>query len=149
MSKEDRIKAAEQRMAAVLWEHHPVTAAVIARSGVKNQEVFKLLDQIDNSANLTVFDPEDWDLLEAAYEGDFCNDFASELLRQYKAPSRQDLINWVTDRNNPLRPDQWVWILELLSTLGDTKLSLNSYDYGKLLATIGFLTLLTTEGKND
>ena len=148
MSERDKIKAAEHRMAAVLWEHHPVTAAVIAKSGVKNREVFKILDQIDNSANLTVFDPEDWDLLEAAYEGDFCNDFVSELLRQYKAPSRQDLVNWVTDRNNPLRPDQWVWILELLSTLEETELSLNNYDSGKLLAMIGFLTLLTEE-KND
>ena len=147
MNERDRIKAAEQRMAAVLWEHYPVTAAVIARSGVKNREVFKILDQIDNSANLTVFDPEDWDLLEAAYEGDFCNDFASELLRQYKAPSRQDLINWVTDRNNPLHPDQWEWILELLSTLEDAKLSLNNYEYGGLLTMIGFLTLLTEEKK--
>ena len=56
MNESDKIKTAEQRMAAALWKYHPVTAAVIAWSGAGNREVFKLLDQIDDSVNL--FDPE-------------------------------------------------------------------------------------------
>lgn len=147
MNERDKIKAAEQRMAAALWKYHPVTAAVIAWSGAENQEVFKLLDQIDDSVNLTIFDPEDWDLLEAAYEGDYCNSFVNELLRQYKAPSRQDLVDWVTDLNNPLCPTQWVGILTTLHGLQDTEMSLNTYDSGRLLAMMGFLTLLTEEKK--
>lgn len=146
MNEKDKINAAEQRLATALWKRHPVTAAVIAQSGVTNREVFTLLDQID--ADLTIFDPEDWDLLEAAYEGDYCNSFVNELLRQYKAPSRQDLVNWVTNQNNPLRPTRWVGILETLHGLQDTEMSLNMYDSGRLLAMMGFLTLLTEE-KNE